>query len=91
MTKEVLQVLLHETEEHGFLRTTRDVGRLKDKPLMILALARPSVDEAHPRLWEEHRAARFVLEPLLRKAAEKLARAVLGEHTRSTSGAVRAS
>ena len=54
------------------------LGRLKDKPLMILALARPSVDEVHPRLWEEHRAARFVLDPLLPKAAEKLARAVLG-------------
>ena len=26
VTKEVLQVLLHETEEHGFLRPTRDVG-----------------------------------------------------------------
>jgi hypothetical protein len=55
------------------------LARLKDEPLMILALARPSVDEVHPRLWEEHRAARFILEPLLRKAAEKLARAVLGE------------
>ena len=55
------------------------LGRLKDEPLMILALARPSVDEVHPRLWEEHRASRFVLEPLLRKAAEKLARAVLGD------------
>ncbi|HEX4335815.1 MAG TPA: protein kinase [Polyangiaceae bacterium] len=55
--------------------------RLKDAPLMILALARPSVDEVHPRLWEEHRASRFVLEPLLRKAAEKLARAVLGHDT----------
>ena len=55
------------------------LARLKDEPLMILALARPSVDEVHPRLWEEQRASRFVLEPLLRKAAEKLARAVLGE------------
>jgi hypothetical protein len=26
------------------------LGRLKDEPLMILALARPSVDEVHPRL-----------------------------------------
>jgi|CZKU01.1.fsa_nt_gi hypothetical protein len=56
------------------------LGRLKDEPLMILALARPSVDEVHPRLWEEHRASRFVLDPLLPKAAEKLARAVLGDH-----------
>ncbi len=56
------------------------LGRLHDAPLMILALARPSVDEVHPHLWEEHRASRFVLEPLLPKAAEKLARAVLGDH-----------
>jgi len=55
------------------------LGRLKTAPLMILALARPSVDEVHPRLWEEHRAARFVLDPLLPKASEKLARAVLGD------------
>jgi eukaryotic-like serine/threonine-protein kinase len=54
--------------------------RLENEPLMILALARPSVDEIHPRLWDDQRAARFVLEPLLRKAAEKLARAVLGDH-----------
>lgn len=55
------------------------LGRLQNSPLMILALARPSVDEVHPRLWEEHRAARFVLDPLLPKASEKLARAVLGD------------
>jgi hypothetical protein len=56
------------------------LGRLRDQPLMILALARPSVDELHPRLWDEQRATRFMLEPLLRKASEKLARAVLGDH-----------
>ena len=54
--------------------------RLEDRPLMIFALARPSVDEVHPRLWEEQRASRFVLEPLLRRAATILARAVLGDH-----------
>lgn len=54
--------------------------RHADSALMVFALARPSVDDVHPRLWEEQHVTRFVLEPLLRKAAEKLARAVLGDH-----------
>ena len=53
--------------------------RAKDLPLFVVALARPSIDEIHPKLWEEHRCQRLVLDPLLRKAAEKLARAVLGD------------
>lgn len=55
------------------------LARSRDLPLMILALARPTVDEVHPRLWEEQRCQRLVVEPLLRKAAEKLARALLGD------------
>jgi hypothetical protein len=55
------------------------LARSKELPLMILALARPTVQEIHPRLWEDQRCQRVVLEPLLRKAAEKLARALLGD------------
>jgi hypothetical protein len=51
----------------------------RDLPLMVLALARPAIDTAHPKLWEAARSQRIVLEPLLRKASEKLARAVLGD------------
>ena len=53
--------------------------RAKDQPLVVLALARPSVDDVHPKLWSTIRSQRVTLEPLLRKASEKLARAVLGD------------
>jgi hypothetical protein len=91
----VTAFIASELEEHPILLVVEDVHwadvasvrllagvleRLVEAPLMVFALARPSVDEVHPRLWEEQRASRFVLEPLLKKAAEKLARAVLGDH-----------
>src|SRR5262249_21395037 len=50
----------------------------KASPLMILALARPEVNELFPRLWT--RAAQVVpLRPLGRKAGEQLVRHVLGK------------
>ena len=42
VTKEVLQVLLHETEEHGFLRPTRDVGRGQPRHAAPSASPRPT-------------------------------------------------
>jgi hypothetical protein len=46
-------------------------------PLMVLALARPQVDELFPELWAS--AAQVVtLNPLSKKAGERLARQVLG-------------
>lgn len=56
------------------------LAKAREQPLMVLALARPTVDQAHPGLWNDLRCARVALEPLLRKASEKLARAVLGDH-----------
>src|SRR5262249_39105537 len=55
------------------------VSRSRNSPLMLLALARPGVDETHPKLWDELRCQRVLLDPLLRKASERLARAVLGD------------
>jgi hypothetical protein len=46
--------------------------------LLVLALARPEVDERFPQLWGG-RAQRLVLGPLGRKASERLVREALGK------------
>jgi tetratricopeptide (TPR) repeat protein len=51
---------------------------LADKPLLVLALARPEVDDAFPRLWAERDVQRLTLAPLTRRASERLVRDVLG-------------
>jgi hypothetical protein len=50
---------------------------LSDRPLLVLALARPEVDERFPELWVG-RAQRLVLGPLARKARARLVREALG-------------
>ncbi len=49
-----------------------------DKPLFVLALARPEIDDLFPRLWAERNAQEVRLGELSRKACEKLAQKVLG-------------
>jgi serine/threonine protein kinase len=51
--------------------------RLRDFPLMVLALARPEVADQHPNLWAGV-VQPLPLQPLVRKAGERLARQVLG-------------
>jgi predicted Ser/Thr protein kinase len=53
---------------------------LAEGALLVLALARPEVDERFPELWAG-RAQRLVLGPLGRKASERLARSALGATT----------
>jgi tetratricopeptide (TPR) repeat protein len=53
--------------------------RFSDRPLFVLALARPEVDAAFPRLWAGRRLTRISLRELSRKASETLVREVLGE------------
>jgi hypothetical protein len=50
---------------------------LTDRPLLVLALARPEVDERFRELWVG-RAQRLVLGPLARKARARLVREALG-------------
>jgi hypothetical protein len=50
---------------------------LADRPLMVLALARPEVKELHPGLWAR-RLQELALNGLSRKACARLAREVLG-------------
>src|SRR5207247_8251823 len=51
---------------------------LRDRPLMVVAFARPEVDERFTGLWAERDVQRISLAPLTSKACQKLARQVLG-------------
>jgi tetratricopeptide (TPR) repeat protein len=57
---------------------------LGDRPLMVLALARPEVEELFPKLWGS-RAQGLSLRPLSRKAGERLVQHVLGAEVPSTT------
>jgi serine/threonine protein kinase/tetratricopeptide (TPR) repeat protein len=50
-----------------------------DKPLMVLALARPEVKDLFPDIFAERGVQELRLKELSRKASEKLVRQVLGE------------
>ena len=52
---------------------------LKDRPLMVLALARPEVHEVFPKLWAERGAQEIRLGELTRRSSERLVREVLGD------------
>lgn len=52
---------------------------LSDRPLFVLALARPEVKARFPRLFEGRDPERLVLAKLTRKASEALVRNVVGE------------
>jgi predicted Ser/Thr protein kinase/tetratricopeptide (TPR) repeat protein len=54
------------------------LASLELAPLMVLAFARPEVEERFPRLWAERSAQRLRLKPLSRKISERLARLALG-------------
>ncbi|MRG95895.1 serine/threonine-protein kinase [Polyangium spumosum] len=75
-------VLALEDVHHGDAPSVRLVERalveLSDQPLFVLALARPDLEDVYPRLWGD-RAERMVLSPLVRRDAEELARAALGQ------------
>lgn len=52
---------------------------LRERPMMVLALARPEVHEMFPRLWAGRGVQEIRLGELTRKASEKLVRDVLGD------------
>lgn len=54
---------------------------LADKPLMVLALARPEVKDLFPDLFADRGVQELRLKELSKKASEKLVRQVLGETT----------
>jgi hypothetical protein len=52
---------------------------LSDRPWMVLALARPEVDELFPKLWAERHFHEVSLNPLGKKACERLVQHVVGD------------
>jgi hypothetical protein len=52
---------------------------LPERPIMVLALARPDVHERLPGLWHDRAALEVRLPALPRRACERLTREVLGE------------
>jgi tetratricopeptide (TPR) repeat protein len=53
---------------------------LEDRPLMVVAFARPEVHEAFPALWGERGLQEIRLGALTKKASEQLVRGCLGEN-----------
>jgi eukaryotic-like serine/threonine-protein kinase len=89
-----LQFLEAETEVHPVLLVLEDVHwgdgptlqfldvalrDLRERPLCILALARPEVHELFPKLWAERTLQAVSLKQLGKKASESLVRHVLGD------------
>ncbi len=55
------------------------LGEHAEKPLMVLALARPELQERFPRLWAERWIQWVTLPALTRRAGEALVRGALGD------------
>jgi tetratricopeptide (TPR) repeat protein len=55
------------------------VRQLAERPLFVLALARPEVDAVFPRLWADRRVERLQLHELTRRASERLVQETLGD------------
>jgi tetratricopeptide (TPR) repeat protein len=55
------------------------LSELQTKQLVVVAFARPEIDERFPRLWSNHRIHRISLTPLTRRAAATLVQSVLGD------------
>jgi serine/threonine protein kinase len=53
------------------------VGALADQPISVIALGRPNVTTLFPQLWEKLGCVRLPLQPLTRRACERIVRAVL--------------
>jgi eukaryotic-like serine/threonine-protein kinase len=77
-------LLVLEDLHYGDLPTVRFVDaalrQLSDLPFMVLAVARPEIEELFPKLWAERRVQPLPLGELTARASEKLVREVLGAH-----------
>ncbi|AUX34505.1 MULTISPECIES: serine/threonine-protein kinase [Sorangium] len=76
-------LLVLEDLHWGDLPTVRLIDaalqHARDLPLLVLALARPEVDELFPELWRHRIGLQLRLSPLPRRAGERLVREVLGD------------
>ncbi|MBT8492818.1 MAG: protein kinase, partial [Deltaproteobacteria bacterium] len=75
-------VLLLEDLQWGDLPSVRFIDEalrnLHDRPLFVLALARPEVEDVFPTLWRERKVTKIQLQELSRRASKTLVREVLG-------------
>jgi tetratricopeptide (TPR) repeat protein len=80
-TRPVLVVIedLHWGDTPSVTYLGKALIHLTDRPLMFLALGRPEVSHLFPHLRDESRAQELTLGRLSRKAAERVARAALGD------------
>lgn len=82
-TKHHPVVLVLEDLQWGDWPTVRFVDaalrNLAEQPLFVLALARPEVTQVFPHLWSDRSVIESRLQPLSRKASEKLVRLALGD------------
>jgi serine/threonine protein kinase/tetratricopeptide (TPR) repeat protein len=76
-------VIVLEDLHWGDLPTVKLVDsalrELSDRPLFVVALARPEVHDMFPRLWADRGVQEVRLDELTKKGAEKLVRGVLAE------------
>jgi tRNA A-37 threonylcarbamoyl transferase component Bud32/tetratricopeptide (TPR) repeat protein len=59
----------------------RLLRNLAESPFMVIAFGRPEIHERFPRIWADRSITELRLGPITKRAAEKLARSMLGEHT----------
>ncbi|WP_394830179.1 protein kinase [Pendulispora rubella] len=75
-------LLVLEDLQWGDVLTVRAIDAVlrecRDKPIMVLALARPEVEEIFPKLWSERKRQDFRLDGLTKKASAQLVARVLG-------------
>jgi eukaryotic-like serine/threonine-protein kinase len=69
---------LHWGDRPTVLWLDAALRNLRDRPLMVLALARPEIHELFPGLWRERDVAEIHVPELSPRASERLAREVLG-------------
>jgi hypothetical protein len=71
---------LQWADEASVLAVDQALGQLGDRPLFVLALARPEVHERFPRMWADRGAQEIHLGGLGRRAAARLVHHALGDH-----------
>ncbi len=81
--QKALLVIVLENLDWGDLPTVRVIDALlrslDDHPVLVLALARPEVQEVFPKLFQDRNVLEIRLPGLARRAAEALVGCVLGE------------
>ncbi|MCA9596777.1 MAG: protein kinase [Myxococcales bacterium] len=77
----VLMVLedLHWADASTVALLDRLLTSLEERPLMLLALARPELEERFGAPWQSHEPTRVELKKLDRRAAGRIVKAVLGD------------